>query len=172
MSGAPDSRGPVPAELFTAPTPGGMRGLGVGIAVVEAVAIGWAVTALRGDPGLLVATLVPIAVGALVAWALMVCRISVTVADDFAVFAFRPLHRAVVETAEIESVELVDRVDPARLGGVGLRRMPGKVTGLLWGPGPGVEVRTSRGARIVVAVPAARELHDALSAARVRHATD
>lgn len=172
MSGAPDPGGRVPAELFTAPTPRWIRGLGVGIAMAEAVGIGWAVTALHGEPGLLVATLVPLAVGALVAAALIVCRIEVTVADAFAVFAFRPLHRAVVDTGDIDAVELVDRVDPAGLGGVGLRRMPGKVTGLLWGPGPGVEVRTSRGARIVVAVPAARELHDALSAARARHATD
>ncbi len=171
MSGATGPRAPVPAELFTVPTPGGVRGLGVGIGVVEVVGIGWAVTALHDAPGLLVATLVPLAVGALVAAALVACRISVTVAADFAVFAFRPLHRVVVDTADIESVELVARVDPARLGGVGLRRMPGKVTGLLWGPGPGVEVRTSRGARIVVVVPAARELEAALSAARARHAT-
>ncbi|MEL7975410.1 hypothetical protein AAG589_06055 [Isoptericola sp. F-RaC21] len=165
MSGAP-----VPAERFTAPTPGGIRGLGVGIAALEAVGTGWAVWALHDAPGLLVATLVPLAVGALVAVALIVCRIEVTVADAFAVFAFRPLHRAVVDTADVAAVELVDRVDPARLGGVGLRRMPGKVTGLLWGPGPGVEVRTTRGERIVVVVPAARELHDALDSARARHA--
>lgn len=135
MSGATGPRAPVPAELFTVPTPGGVRGLGVGIGVVEVVGIGWAVTALHDAPGLLVATLVPLAVGALVA------------------------------------AVLVARVDPVRLGGVGLRRMPGRITGMLWGPGPGVEVRTSRGARIVVVVPAARELEAALSAARARHAT-
>lgn len=133
------------------------------LVAAESVAATLLVYVLRQQPWLLALCLTPLLVGAVVAAALLTSSIDVSVRAQGLTVAFPPLYRRTIHPADITEVRLRD-VQPAQVGGLGLRRRPGPVTALLWAGGPGVEVRERGGARTIVATPDARRLHQALLA--------
>ncbi|GAA4729642.1 hypothetical protein GCM10023216_21460 [Isoptericola chiayiensis] len=147
---------------FRVGTPRSIRVVGLLILALELAGAMLLVTQVRDDPGLLISTLTIIAVGAAIAVALLTCGIRVVVATSSVTFRLVPIYRRTVCGCEVVGVEHHDRLSPARFGGIGLRKAPGGVTALLWGSGAGVEVEVAGGDRIVVVLPAARELMTAI----------
>ncbi|NCT91857.1 hypothetical protein GXB85_12975 [Cellulomonas sp. APG4] len=132
--------------LYARSAPGWLRGVGWGVVVLSLGAVGLVVAVVPWDnPGLLLASAVPSLVGGALGVAIVRAEISVDWSDDGLALRFRPLWRGELAPSAIAEVSAVERIDPVRYGGVGLRRVPGRRMGLLFDAGPGIRVVATDG---------------------------
>ncbi|PYY36641.1 MULTISPECIES: hypothetical protein [unclassified Curtobacterium] len=126
-----------------------MRALGSAVgALAGAIIITNAVTGF--DAETFVATLV----GLLAGLSAVFARITITLTGGTIRFSFFPFLRVAYDLAQVRRATVV-RIDPVRLGGVGIRRSRGARV-LAMSAGRGVRVETTRGTIIVQSTMAER----------------
>ncbi|WP_250447654.1 hypothetical protein [Actinotalea sp. C106] len=126
--------------------PGWLRAVAWAGVALSLGAVGLVVALVPWDnPGLLISSAVPSLVGVALGVALLRAEIRLAWSDAGLQMTFRPLWRAHLAPEAIIEVGEVERIRPASYGGVGLRRVPGRRTGLLFDAGPGIRVVASDG---------------------------
>ena len=117
-----------------------MRAGGV---LILAAAVIVAVVVLRGtfqhETGAAVSASVSAALGIVLGVLVIICRITLEVDPQQVSVGFWPIWKKTIRRDDIDEFKAVD-LDPARFGGLGLRRVPGRTWGLLFTGGPGLAV--------------------------------